>query len=85
MSTFNYLDLKTNTDTSNSSRPLKAGCEEPHSGVLWVGRWSSGDVEFYSQKQQSDMGGGERGVMQFLLILLLQTTGYRTGERGQKE
>lgn len=61
MSTFNYLDLKTNTDTSNSSRLLKAGCEEPHSGVLWVGRWSSGDVEFYSQKQQSDMGGGERG------------------------
>lgn len=70
------------TDTSKPSKFPRDWYEEPHSGILWVGRWSSGDVEF-TIRSSSDMGGG-RGVMRFRLILLLQTTGYRTGEEGSK-
>lgn len=44
-----------------------------------------GLVEMWSlQSEAAVTWGGGRGVMRFRLILLLQTTGYRTGEEGSK-
>lgn len=72
----------------HTSKPIRAldGREEPRSGVSWVGRWSSGDVEFTvrSSREWHGRGDGRGGNMQFVLVLLLQTTGYRTGDRVKK-
>lgn len=73
------------TWTSKPSSSLRAEGEEPRSGVSWVGRWSSGDVEFTIRSSIVTWGGGREGkggrVMQFLLIFTPPY--YRLQGRGE--
>lgn len=83
MRVFPLPALRQTPTPANQAGPCGTEGEEPRSWVSWVGRWSSGDVDF--TVRSSRVTWREGGDMHFLLISLLQTTGYRRGERGQKE
>lgn len=67
---------------AHQAGPWVVGVKSP---TLECCRLVGGLVEMWSIQSEAAEWHGGRGDMQFLLSLLLQTTGYRTGERGQKE